>query len=1343
MAIYQPTNISPSLWGELGNGVVDATKALPVTWQVNGTSALTAFSITIYRNDAASTQLYTTGKRTDGCPFYGTNYAGESQLFSYTIPASALSGAGIKNGENYKLSITQYWGENESVTQMSASAFVTRADPMLSIEDIPAPLSAKEHTFTGSYFQDQGDTLNWLRWRLCAKGSENEPLYDTERIYGTGELQFKYDGLFSGETYGIRLQVQTENGAQADTGWVYFTVRYEMASSTAAVQVCCKRAVSGVYITWPRLASIEGTPSGSYEISGGTLELPAGSKVTWDSVTGKPMKYEAPWTVVWKGKIAQAATVVTVKTDQGDITINAAANSLTIKRGNTVIYQNYGILRIGTEFLVALTPNTVYFRQVSRSNGLYPDVGLHPMVGLRPRQSTGEKLTQRAGSVAVGNATITGLVVAGAQSTSYLWVSAQSLTAQQMEDLFGDGTFIPSFDESTLLLANFTDGLQAGNLNGIFGSGLQGFSIYRYETGAQTLRHVADVPLEKLAVVDCGARSQVAVRYYMFGIGADTYTTTPIISEEIMPVFWDWSVLECTKDENGAYRPESIFRFGKNLASGAISNNNQPGVLQNFTPYPTVQPSPSNYRSGTLTSLIGSIDREGNYSDTTELRDRIYALSVTQRTLFLKNRKGDIWQIRTSDAVSMSTADGTREQAQIVSLPWVETASAEAAKIILAQGDALMPMPPVELQDIRITAPPEKTAYLVNEFFSPKGMVVTAIFSNGTREVVQNYRYVPNAALTINDKFVQIFYSYGENTRTADVAISVSRIPVTVPSQLGSLTYNGEPQVPSWENYDPNTQEMQAVEGEVNAGTYSVLVRLKNTNNYCWEDGTTEAKTVTWSIGKMSVATPAQRGTLTYTGEEQSPDWSNYDSGKMTLSGATSGTNAGNYTATFSLGSNYQWADGATAAKNVVWKINKVAGSLSISPSSIKMYDTTRSRTITVTRSGDGEISAVSDNPAAAEVSVSGNTVTVTSRSSGSAKITVSVAEGTNYTAPASKTCDVSVVSPISIADLRQFAYTDNMKGCGKHNDQYLMVGNDEDWNIFGTISPASGQASKYKMNVTGTYPAAGMIVSNARIDIPLTDRDGGTLYKNRCKMMITTEDFIAENQVFQITSEAGVRMNCIAGGGNGYIYSGGKDAAGKPVILYVSKSADVSTNPAQQILATDGEIIDIASCKDSSGTNRLAVLTAQGKLLEGTLSASGPVDHNDWTIDAPAAVKIGLIPADDNKLYRCAYAESTETGYRLVSRYGDGQIRYTDDFAPQNSTILGVGAIGGYAVAVFADADGNAKIYVNEDGEYGRVYSLDALSPIAMCEIPNGIGVICKTSAAFTVAIKEITLAE
>lgn len=691
MAIYQPTNISPSLWGELGNGVVDATKALTVTWQVNGTSALTAFSITIYRNDAASTQLYTTGKLADGCPFYGTNYAGETQLFSYTIAASALSSAGITNGGNYKLVITQYWSSSASVTQTSASAFITRADPTLSITGIPAPVAAKEYNFTGTYAQAQGDTLNWVRWQLCAQGSEDDPLYDTERIYGTGELQFKYDGLFSGTTYGVRLQAQTENGVQADTGWVYFAVSYATASSTAAVQVCCTKSVSGIYITWPRLASIMGSADGDYEISGGKLTLPAGSAITWDSVTGQAMRFAPPWMIVWKGKIAQAATLLTAETDNGNIAVRAAKDSLTLMLDDAVLYESTETLNYGAEILVALTPGTLYCWQMNLSGGLYPQKGLYPHKELYPLRSTVEQVTQWSADISIGNTDITGLKLEGAQVTDYLWVSAQSLTAQQMDELFGSGTFVPSFDENTLMLANFEDGLQAGNLSGVFGSGLQGFSVYRYETGAQTLKRIADVALDKLAIVDCGAKSQVPVRYYMFGIGAETYTTAPIISEEITPVFWDWTVLECAADNEGTYRPSGIFRFGKNLTSGAIGNNNQPGVLQNFTPYPTVQPSPANYRSGTLTSLIGSIDREGNYSDTTELRDRIYALSVTQGALFLKNRKGDIWKIRTSDAVSMSTADGTREQAQVASLPWVETADAESARIILLPGDPLMP----------------------------------------------------------------------------------------------------------------------------------------------------------------------------------------------------------------------------------------------------------------------------------------------------------------------------------------------------------------------------------------------------------------------------------------------------------------------------------------------------------------------------------------------------------------------------------------------------------------------------------------------------------------------------
>ena len=335
----------------------------------------------------------------------------------------------------------------------------------------------------------------------------------------------------------------------------------------------------------------------------------------------------------------------------------------------------------------------------------------------------------------------------------------------------------------------------------------------------------------------------------------------------------------------------------------------------------------------------------------------------------------------------------------------------------------------------------------------------------------------------------------------------------------------------------------------------------------------------------------------------------------------------------------------------------------------------------------------------------------------------------------------VSVGSPVVITDVRQLPYTYNLKGCGKHNNQYLMVGNDASWNIYGTIAPVSGQVNNFKMNASGTYPAAGMLVAGTRIDIPITDKYGGTIYKSRYKIALTVDDFLAKKQGFQITAGANVRMNCITEGGNGYIYTGGKNASAS-YIAYVSKSAGVSTNPTALGLGSNGEIIDIAPCKASAGASHLAALTENGKILFKDLSASGGLSGSVIS-QLSNAVKVGMLP-DDTKMYRCACVDKeSNNNFYLVSINPNGSVMTSQPaITSGNSTILGVGAIDNYAIVVFADAAGNAKIYINEDWEHGKTYSLNALAPLAMCKIPNGIGVICKTSTTNTLVIKEITLA-
>ena len=324
---------------------------------------------------------------------------------------------------------------------------------------------------------------------------------------------------------------------------------------------------------------------------------------------------------------------------------------------------------------------------------------------------------------------------------------------------------------------------------------------------------------------------------------------------------------------------------------------------------------------------------------------------------------------------------------------------------------------------------------------------------------------------------------------------------ISVPAQIGTLTYNGNAQSPTWNsNYEPAKMTMSGVTSGVNAGSY--IAKFTPKTGYIWTDGTTAAKSATWKIGKApgsltlsrsaatidynastttftvtragdgaisvtssntnvaavsingttvtvtkkapgvatitvsvaegtnhlapadkacaitcigSLTVPSQKGTLTYTGSSQTPSWNNYDPTKMTMSGTTSGTNAGSYTATFTPKTYYKWSDGASGAKNVTWKIGKAPGSLSLSKYAATIDYNATTTTFTVNRAGDGAISATSSDTNIAAVSVSGTTVTVTKKAPGAATITVKVGAGRNHLAPADKTCEITCIGSLTI----------------------------------------------------------------------------------------------------------------------------------------------------------------------------------------------------------------------------------------------------------------------------------------------------------------------------------------
>lgn len=285
------------------------------------------------------------------------------------------------------------------------------------------------------------------------------------------------------------------------------------------------------------------------------------------------------------------------------------------------------------------------------------------------------------------------------------------------------------------------------------------------------------------------------------------------------------------------------------------------------------------------------------------------------------------------------------------------------------------------------------------------GYDVTQLTIGGDRFGTDAGNYTATFTPTANYKW------WDGSTEAKEVTWTITSVIVTIPVQSGSLTYTGAPQTPEWDNFDQENSSV-SVTPQTNAGTHSATFTLLTG---MWSDGTTGKKTVNWTIGRASIpAVPQQSGSLKYDGNPKTPSWdTNYDSNKMTVS-VEAQINAGTgYTASFTPDSNHQWWDGSVGAKTATWTIGKGDQVVSVSPQSVTLNTSTRSAKFTVTRKGDGVISATSGNPSVATIGgINQQTGEVTVNSvndtTGTAVITVKVAAGTNYLAGADKEVQVN-----------------------------------------------------------------------------------------------------------------------------------------------------------------------------------------------------------------------------------------------------------------------------------------------------------------------------------------------
>lgn len=258
------------------------------------------------------------------------------------------------------------------------------------------------------------------------------------------------------------------------------------------------------------------------------------------------------------------------------------------------------------------------------------------------------------------------------------------------------------------------------------------------------------------------------------------------------------------------------------------------------------------------------------------------------------------------------------------------------------------------------------------------------------------------------------------------------------------------------------------------------------------EAGVTKTAVQAITVERGTISVPTVSGSLTYNGQTQSPTLTGYDADKMVLSGDTSGTNAGSYTAVVTPTAQYKWADGSTEAKDIQWSIDKATPSITFDPESVSLDTSTTSQEVAVTYTGDGTLSAQSDNSGVATASLEGTTLTVTGVETGNTAIQVSASEGTNYTA-ASASLSVAVqfaiiipVVPTQSGSLTYKPYTLQTVSWNNYDPDQLTIGGSVKGTNAGTYTATFTPKPGYQWwdgttetkNATWTIGRAPLVVS-------------------------------------------------------------------------------------------------------------------------------------------------------------------------------------------------------------------------------------------------------------------------
>lgn len=184
------------------------------------------------------------------------------KLEHFVDQSLVVDGQELINGEQYIATIYVIYKENEQNVVSDESEkqmFLCLSEPTFGFTNIVngQTLNTTTYEFIFEYDQTDGELLN--SWQMIVYDMNNSKLSDSTVQYNDETLAYTFSGFSNTNRYKIRLIGDTVNGIKLDTGYIEFSVSYDLTTLFSMID-CTNLPKQGAILIHSNIISADGVP---------------------------------------------------------------------------------------------------------------------------------------------------------------------------------------------------------------------------------------------------------------------------------------------------------------------------------------------------------------------------------------------------------------------------------------------------------------------------------------------------------------------------------------------------------------------------------------------------------------------------------------------------------------------------------------------------------------------------------------------------------------------------------------------------------------------------------------------------------------------------------------------------------------------------------------------------------------------------------------------------------------------------------------------------------------------------------------------------------------------------